>query len=1578
MLATFTVTNLGDLNMDDEVIAGSLRAAVNNANDDDDPDIIVFADGLAGTVTLNGGQLNITQQVRILGPGPQKIGIQADTNSRIFDINIGADDEAEAVEISGVTLSGGNIVSGEVENRLGGAIWNRENLRMTEVIVSGNNAQRGGGGIYHEFGALTVSRSYFTGNTAGGGGAIQIGGATDESDNVPVAQIINSTFNANAAGGNGGAIYNRNGVLNVRNSTIVYNSASLGAGIAAYGNPVGEGDEPPPPPHRFTFVVSSILWGNDATGMDAVRMTEGGDLDEVGATEPDDEMPPVPLLSTVGSYGMNIIGVTNVPPKMMEDDLLGLDASDMIDVDPMLQDDGFGGPLFVGGSTPVYLPIADSPALDAGGYGPFGPTMFEQRGRHFVREFGDGVDIGAAEKQNGLFVVDLSADESDGQFSAVGLGLDPYVFGDFSIREAIDFSEANPEIDTIQFVDFRGDPSNPDLTISPAPTIFLTGGPLQVRKSVFIEGPSTHVLEIDASGNDDTPLQNNSDGTSVFLIDNGANASFSDILISNLSIIGADAGGTGGGIFNRENLTLASVTLRENYASNLGGGLYHQFGTLEISDSTFSGNTAGNRGGGLFIEGAASGPEVKVSNSTFSGNVVGDRGAGIANNNGKLALSYVTITANTAASASASGLNNSGAAASTSLYSTVVSGNANSNVAFSNSATINTFTSLGYNFIGGGAAAGKFIQPGDITNNNNPMLAPLAITGGLTATHRPLVGSPLIDAGDPAATAPEFDQRGPNFFRIFDGNNDTVPRIDIGAYELQPTVLVVDNDEDASDGDFSMGEFSLREAIELSNQNPLVDTIQFSPQLATITVGGVATTTMTITDSVVIEGPGSGDLAIVANPVDMATQAVLADKILTIDNGAASFIDVSITGLEFRNAQVGAIFSRENLTLDDISFFNNRSTTDGGALSHQLGAITLINNVATANTTTTVDADGGAFYFENVNGANKVEFDGVVISGNTTSMANSDGAGVYFKNTVAELRGTTISGNSTLAGAARAGAVFIDASTVTFEESTISGNSTVGANSEGGGLVVTAGSTVTLTKNTALNFNTTIGSQSPGAAAFVSGGTLTIDNSVVLQNSTAGLTSSGGAITLSGGTVNILGSAVLQNRVTGIGSNGGAVANLGGVLNARSSTFSANQATHADSRGGAIYSDTNLAGSQLTSILNSTISGNSAPRRGGGVFNADGRTEIRHSTVTNNSTPFMNAGNGVASLGNAATTLTVIESSIIAGNAGVGAGTGSDIDFVDSAFQNTLQSQGYNVIGVGNSLGNFNQPGDKTGITNPLLAPLAANGGLTDTHALLPGSVAINAGKQGFNANSFTPPLTTDQRGTGFGRVMGGRIDAGAFESTFTPFTADFDSDNDVDGGDFIVWQRNLGLAAGATKSQGDANGDGAVTAADLAAWRLQFGAVGSVAAAAPSSAAEAPAALAAVAPAIESPVAGPLLVSPPTEDAAASGSQGPAQSRARQAAPSRAEYVALAGAGTPGVGAHRSAVRAAVARAEQDAAFDAVHARHAFGRAWTLADDGLPSERPGAKARRPAAEGEAEDVSTEDVAFALLGEDVL
>ena len=53
---------------------------------------------------------------------------------------------------------------------------------------------------------------------------------------------------------------------------------------------------------------------------------------------------------------------------------------------------------------------------------------------------------------------------------------------------------------------------------------------------------------------------------------------------------------------------------------------------------------------------------------------------------------------------------------------------------------------------------------------------------------------------------------------------------------------------------------------------------------------------------------------------------------------------------------------------------------------------------------------------------------------------------------------------------------------------------------------------------------------------------------------------------------------------------------------------------------------------------------------------------------------------------------------------------------------------------------------------------------------------------------------------------------------------ADFDTDGDVDGKDFLTWQRNSGLMGGATLMDGDANNDQKVDAVDLGIWQTQYG----------------------------------------------------------------------------------------------------------------------------------------------------------
>lgn len=63
----------------------------------------------------------------------------------------------------------------------------------------------------------------------------------------------------------------------------------------------------------------------------------------------------------------------------------------------------------------------------------------------------------------------------------------------------------------------------------------------------------------------------------------------------------------------------------------------------------------------------------------------------------------------------------------------------------------------------------------------------------------------------------------------------------------------------------------------------------------------------------------------------------------------------------------------------------------------------------------------------------------------------------------------------------------------------------------------------------------------------------------------------------------------------------------------------------------------------------------------------------------------------------------------------------------------------------------------------------------------------------------------------------------------FEVFTADFDDDSDVDGRDFLIWQRGFGITTGAELGDGDSNADGDVDGDDLGVWQDQYGEPGHI-----------------------------------------------------------------------------------------------------------------------------------------------------
>ena len=288
---------------------------------------------------------------------------------------------------------------------------------------------------------------------------------------------------------------------------------------------------------------------------------------------------------------------------------------------------------------------------------------------------------------------------------------------------------------------------------------------------------------------------------------------------------------------------------------------------------------------------------------------------------------------------------------------------------------------------------------------------------------------------------------------------------------------------------------------------------------------------------------------------------------------------------------------------------------------------------------------------------------------------------------------------------------------------TVSGNMAEGS---GGGIFATGDVTLT---NSTVSDNEILGGDGDidenGGGIFALGGVNLLNTNV---SGNIAIDSGGGILAV--GEVRINNSTIAENEASNDGGGILAVSEVS-IIN---SSIAENEASN---NGGGIFAEGNLE------LTNSTISGNNA-ENGGGVFSRNGT--IESSTITDNEAS--DRGGGICnncSGGDDPGTLN-ISNSIIAGNLSLS-------DDPDVSGEN-INGDNNNLIGdlidiISGTLGT----GSDLVVADPKLTPLDDYGGPTETHALLPGSPAINAGVA-------TPGIITDQRGQNRGAL----VDIGAFE----------------------------------------------------------------------------------------------------------------------------------------------------------------------------------------------------------------------
>src|SRR5579863_2158215 len=515
----------------------------------------------------------------------------------------------------------------------------------------------------------------------------------------------------------------------------------------------------------------------------------------------------------------------------------------------------------------------------------------------------------------------------------------------------------------------------------------------------------------------------------------------------------------------------------------------------------------------------------------------------------------------------------------------------------------------------------------------------------------------------------------------------------------------------------------------------------------------------------------------------IAFQPGLTGKI-TLTNGQLEITStMEIEGLGATNTIIDA---QQNSRIFDITSTAGAVTVDGITLEN--GRTTDSGNPDVFNHPGAGVGDGGAIRDMS---AGELTVTNSTLSGNSVSGKWAKGGAIYSVATVA-LTNATLSENSTSGYGGFGGAV--EAYTLTVANSNAFANLTSGTDAYGGAIAAINSATIT---NSSLFENSTSGSGSFGGAIVTL--RLTVANSSISANSTSGAFAPGGAI-FATYIATIANSILSGNSTTGADSNGGAIkaATTVAVLD---STVTGNFTSGPQAGGGAIYSSTAFNYGTAT-VTNSTVSGNftTGTGAGGGAIVSNTLT-IANSTLSGNSTTGTDANGGAIVFSSLRPgTLTAINSTISQNHAenAIAGGIWSGW-FSIATISNTIVAENsddgaapdwsrgrndislnlsHSLIGdnkgmgipnpavIGQADANGNLIGTDLSKFDPLLGPLADNGGAVQTMALLPGSQAIDAGSIALAIDPTTNlALTTDERGQPYVRNFGTAVDMGAFES---------------------------------------------------------------------------------------------------------------------------------------------------------------------------------------------------------------------
>ena len=503
------------------------------------------------------------------------------------------------------------------------------------------------------------------------------------------------------------------------------------------------------------------------------------------------------------------------------------------------------------------------------------------------------------------------------------------------------------------------------------------------------------------------------------------------------------------------------------------------------------------------------------------------------------------------------------------------------------------------------------------------------------------------------------------------------------------------------------GQCTLRAALEVAAASPSGSTVSITVPAGTydLTLGSLRLGSGGVPVKVTVDGAGAAS-TVVAATGRFRVMAVTARAIGLLEN-------LEITGGRAGpNSYGGGIFSKGVLTLSHDSLIGNTAGA-GGGVDNAGGTLTVTGATIKNN-------DGGQFGGGGIQNGGPKNVPGMVVVRSSTITGNvtrNEGGGIFSgQNGHPAAAGQAAAAPRGICAPARCAAPRLAAAAglvLHVSNSTVSGN----RGSNGGGGIAAEG-TATLT-------GSQVNNNSAGAA--IGGGVFnvgTVTDSTISDNTAS---SGGGVEDYPGLFMTITSSTLDGNHGT---ADGGAL-DINQQITVRGSTLAGNKA------GGNVFMGMGAAaeidGGATLIVSDSTIAGSTTrPPGRGSIDNFGGRLTLSFATLSGSQGLLTGGGFNSA-------TGTIL----------------ADTGTTPNCAVSLSETAGYN-LSTDSSCG-LSKKTDLTGV-NPMLKPLANNGGPTMTQGLPRSSPAVNAG--GLPANSSCP--AADQRGES--RPWGPACDIGAYE----------------------------------------------------------------------------------------------------------------------------------------------------------------------------------------------------------------------